>query len=100
MDHFREKYRRLAKETEVPETFMAYEDNSCFCEELNEALGSLLPRHRIVMILYYLADMEIKEICEIMKFGRSRFNEIRKYSLIKMKHFLKRKGYHGTWMVC
>jgi len=99
-DHFRSKYKRMAKEAEAPVAFMAHEENSCFCDELNEALASLLPRHRMVIILYYLVETDITEICEIMSFGKQRFRSIKKLSLIRMKHFLERKGYNGTRMVC
>ncbi|NLY84733.1 MAG: FliA/WhiG family RNA polymerase sigma factor [Tissierellia bacterium] len=68
-------------------------ENKELKEILIESLNILTENERLVISLYYYEELTYKEIGHIMELSESRISQIHSKAILKMKNYLKKKGF-------
>jgi len=72
----------LESSTLNPLEDLQYKD---FCEKLSRAIDALPPRERVVLVLYYQDNLNLKQIGEVLEVSESRVCQIHSQAMSKLR---------------
>ncbi|HHX64923.1 MAG TPA: FliA/WhiG family RNA polymerase sigma factor [Chloroflexi bacterium] len=68
-------------------------DRTELCEALEQAVGDLPDRQRLVLALYYVEELTMKEIGEVMDVSESRVSQLHAQAVLGLRAIMRRDGY-------